>query len=189
MSEKTNYQTISGFAESHGVDRNAVTAYVRRHQADFDGHVFREPGGKQLLADADAIRLLDEKYPLQVHNEIIAADDSRIIELQQEKIDLQKQLLDLQNKLLQAKDLITSQQIKLTEASGMQKMLEDRSQTIANQQDRIKSLEAKDSLSERKLQDFSKKLDNSEAETKELQDKLVRLKNRSLWQRIRNTDV
>ena len=111
---------ISEFARERGVKPTTVSLYIRRHKEEFDDHIQPSTTGNSLELDDTALKILDEKYPLQQPIQVLDHDP----ELER-KVNEQNELI----KELQAKIILLQQQNgtldhQLGEAKQKQLMLE-----------------------------------------------------------------
>ena len=152
---------ISEFAEERGRKTGTVSKYIREHPKEFEGHVTQ--AGKSIILDEIAVSILDAKYPMPKPVTIIGGipkeEHYHVVQEKDREIQkLQQQLIALQN-----------ESSKMQYRLGQLELLED----LTQQKD--EQLQAK----QQELNEASIALKEKEAE-------IERLKNRSLWQRIRN---
>lgn len=83
---------LTKFAESRGERGDTVRKYISRHKEAFEGHI--DTDGKQMLLDDEAVKLLEEIYPLPKPVEVVEDTESR------------KKLIDALERLEKAKDTI-----------------------------------------------------------------------------------
>lgn len=163
---------IAEFAKSRNVSIDTIHKYIRRNSEAFDGHITNE--GKRFILDEEAVRLLNEKYPLPRPIEVI--DDIETIkelsETRRELADAQKRILDLQGQLL-------SVTAKLAHAEAMEMMLEDKKNQLLKAENEISDLRIENRTNYEKLSQLES------ANTEHLIE-LERLKNRGLIERILN---
>lgn len=136
---------IAEFAAARGVQTQTVAKYIRMHP-EISEHVTDSGSGKQL--GAEAIRLLEKKYPLPApvhivngipeaeHLQAIADKDAEIQKLQRAMIDLQNRYVDLQQ--------------QLSESNVKAALLEDREQQLQQLRGELES-ERKKSFLQRLL--------------------------------------
>lgn len=117
------FHLVSDFAESRGVDRNAVTQYIRRHSEIFEGHTQVE--SMRMYFDDAAMEYLDKKYPLPSPVEVIPDTKSRELLLAE-----QQKTIMLQDELMKLKDQLHETQLKLTKQESNMLLLEDRSKRM-----------------------------------------------------------
>lgn len=81
---------LKAFASERGVSTDAVTAYIRRHKKEFEGHTKKVE--KRLLIDDEAIIKLDKIYPLPRPIEIVGDTETqrKLIKIQEMYIELQE---------------------------------------------------------------------------------------------------
>ena len=95
-------QNITEFLKGREVKPNALSNYITRHPELFEGHVKRE--GKNTFLDDEAVRLLEEKYPLAKPVVIInglSQEEER--ELREKLQRTQEMLVAMQNELVNTK--------------------------------------------------------------------------------------
>lgn len=93
---------ISEFLKGREVKPNTLSNYIARHPELFEGHVKRE--GKNTFLDDEAVRLLEEKYPLAKPVVIInglSQEEER--ELREKLQRTQEMLVAMQNELVNTK--------------------------------------------------------------------------------------
>lgn len=197
------FHLVSDFAESRGVDRNAVTQYIRRHPEIFEGHTQVE--SMRMYFDDVAMEHLDKKYPLPSPVEVIPDTKSRELLLAE-----QQKTIMLQDELMKLKDQLHETQLKLTKQESSMMLLEDRSKRIESEnsemKDRIEQQAQKlaeattsldfvqkerDAASDRAAEEKALKeaAENEIAELKAraeaAEQKISTMKRASLWERIK----
>lgn len=93
---------ISEFLKGREVKPNTLSNYIARHPELFEGHVKRE--GKNTFLDDEAVRILEEKYPLAKPVVIInglSQEEER--ELREKLQRTQEMLVAMQNELVNTK--------------------------------------------------------------------------------------
>lgn len=93
---------ISEFLKGREVKPNTLSNYIARHPEQFEGHVKRE--GKNTFLDDEAVRILEEKYPLAKPVVIInglSQEEER--ELREKLQRTQEMLVAMQNELVNTK--------------------------------------------------------------------------------------
>ena len=153
--------TVSEFARARGLDRNAVGAYIRRHD-EIKKHT--ETQGKNILLDEEAVSALERKYPLPKPVEIVEDKEAR-------------------KNLDEAKSMIIALQAKLSEYSGKVMLLEDREkqlkerdEAIASQSAKIDGLQARTIEVERENASIAKDLENAQKRAQEMEEENARLR-------------
>lgn len=106
------------FAESRGVNPDTVATYIRRHPEVFSGHTQQQ--GNKLLLDDDAVKILDEKYPLPKPVEIINGVDPTLYQNALERLEKAKDLV------IQLKDAKSQLELDLAKKESEQLLLEEK---------------------------------------------------------------
>lgn len=162
----TNCISIKDYAEKQGITISAVTQSIhgKRNKRLLEGHVFKDNSGKWWL-DTEAVRILDAN---RQHSPVII-------------------------------DSAESQKQHLQELEELKERIKELSQTNQNMSETLKNISAaKASLEDKAAKvesltlqatNLQNEKDKLEQEVKGLQEKLSALRNRSLWQRIRNKDI
>lgn len=145
---------LSEFLKGRNVKINAVSNYISRNPDKFEGHVKHE--GKNTILDDEAIRILDEKYPLLKPNVIVNGVP-------------EEEHRDVLNRLSKAQEVIIMMQNELTD----QKLL------VAEKEHNLALLEDKQSRADADRE----RLEN---EVSQLKEELDKVKNRGFWERILN---
>lgn len=149
---------LSDFADQRNVSRDTVAAYIRRNPEIFEGHTTKQK--KALILDDEAVKMLDEMYPLPKPIQII------------EDVESRQKLIQTQQLVIQLQQKIVDQTAIVAQAETMKVLLEDKE----------KQLEA----AEKQLSDKQAELDAYRKEAEQQKEEINRLRSRSLWQRIRN---
>ena len=107
---------LKEFAEQRNVKPNTVAVYMKSHEKEFKGHTWLKNGRKWL--DEDAIRLLEQKYPMPLPVQVIEDSEAR-----KQLIEAQQLIIKLQQQLVEAAPAITlaEQNIKLIETMTEEK--------------------------------------------------------------------
>ena len=166
--------TITEFAESHNLQSQTVSRYISRHPELFEGHT--QAKGKNVILDAAAIKLLEEKYPVPKPIEIVNGIPKEqhyaaLLEKETEIKKLQAAIIDLQRELQESNKTLADVQSAslLLEMKNNQK---ESDLTAAN--NRISELN--DELTKTKAE--------SEESISHLESELSDIKNASLFKRI-----
>lgn len=149
--------TITEFCKGREVDSQAVRKYIDRHPEEFANHTGKK--GRETTLDEDAIRLLEEKYPLAKPVEVIKGIDP-------------KDYAAVLEQLAQAKDII----IKLQQARQ-----EDLQKIAAAEATQI-LLEDK----ENQLRELKEEYGSERGKREEAEAELQRMRNRNLFERLLN---
>lgn len=191
------YTSVKDYAEGKGISVSAVNQSLHRQKyrrLAEEGHIFREgSGGRQKIwLDSEAVKALDNARatsPVVIdsaetqrqHREELKAKDDRIADLEEqlkEAIHASRTLADSlksiteDNKRLEDKSAKFDQlALQLTDSQKETKEAEDKARDLQN-----------------RLAESEKSTQAAEERAKELEEKIDNLKNRSLWQRIRNRD-
>lgn len=152
---------LSDFIKGRDIKINAVSNYISRNPDKFKNHVTRE--GNHTILDDEAVRILENKYPIPKPTIIINGLDP------DEERELRQRLADANESLAKARDVMLAMQNEITE----HKLL------IAEHEHGIALLEERTSHEKALL----------ELQNKELQEKIAKLENRGLFGRIFNKGV
>lgn len=120
---------LTEFARSRGIKEQTLFRYYQRHKDKFDGHITKHPRTRELVLDAVALKMLDEKYPSpkpvtvikgvpeEEHNRQIMERDEQIKKLQAQIIELTTKNAEYSLELgsLREKQLLIEQKEELTE--------------------------------------------------------------------------
>lgn len=177
---------LSEFLRGRDVKINAVSNYISRNPEKFEGHIKRE--GKNTILDDEAIRILEEKYPLPKPITIInGLDPDKERELREELADALKKLTWSENQraglekiLGEQKGLIESNEAKML-ALETQKDAEISVLEIKNEHLQYRMQEQEQEQARTKTE-----LLEQEQENRKLREEIERLRNRSLFDRIFN---
>lgn len=161
---------ISDFAKQRNIEPQAVSRYISRHP-EIKEHTKKDGKMVELLPEAE--RLLDEVYPLPKPVHVVqgvpqeeyeavlkklAQQQEIIIKLQQERIEDQKQI---------------------AKAEATQLLLEDKERQLNDlREQREQSLI--------QIEEEKERTRAADQRAEDAQKEIERLKNRSLWERIRN---
>lgn len=148
--------TITEFAKAHHVQSQTISIFIKRHEDLFEGHTKRV--GKTIELDEEALKVLDEKYPLPKPVEVIE-DIETIKELaatRKELADTRKILIEKEEKIseLQEQLLVASRQI--VQAEAMQLLVEDKKEQL--QKEMEKSAKLHEELYQEKAKTWIQKL-------------------------------
>ena len=196
MAKLDGYEyVVSEFAESRGVDRNAVTQYIRRHPELFSGHVVVE--AMKTYFDDAAMEILDKKYPSLSPVVIDELEIQKQLSLEQAKVE------KLQAEIIALKDMLGEKQLALTKQESEMKLLEDRTGRVQEENDNLKEkvseqtesirqqaadlATAKTSLeyTEKELEAERQRLEEEKRRTAEVEEELARMKSAGWWKRLR----
>ena len=142
--------TISEFAESRNVQSQAVNRYVLRHSEEFSGHT--QKVGKNIELDDEAVRILDEKYPLPKPVQLVEGVPT------EDYLAVQKELNAAKNTIIGLQNKLTDYSMKIASAEAIHLRLEDK---------------------EKELQSVKTDLKNSEDDKAQLREKLVRAESKN----------
>lgn len=158
--------SIKEYAAKKGITISAVTQSIhgKRNSRLLEGHIFKDGSGKYWL-DSEAVRILDANR----QNNPVVVDSA---ETQRQHLE---EVAELKERIKELSQTNQNMSETLKNVSAAKTLLEDKAA-------KVESL----TLQATNLQNEKDKL---EKEVTELQEKVSALKNRSLWQRIRNTDV
>lgn len=158
--------SIKEYAAKKGITISAVTQSIhgKRNSRLLEGHIFKDGSGKYWL-DSEAVRILDANR----QNNPVVVDSA---ETQRQHLEEVAELKERIKELSQTNQNISE---TLKNVAAAKTLLEDKAA-------KVESL----TLQATNLQNEKDKL---EKQVTELKEKLSALKNRSLWQRIRNTDI
>lgn len=155
---------ISEFARQRGKEPQAISRYVSRHP---EIQKYTRKDGKTLELLPEAERLLNAVYPLPQPIEIIEDTESR-----RKLIQAQELIIQLQRELQEKTKLIAK-------AEATQILLEDKDRQLTESRERIEEEKERTHIANQRAEE-------AEKAAKEASYEIDRLKNRSLWERIRN---
>lgn len=147
---------IADFAEQRNVDRNAISQYIRRHPEIFEGHT--EVVGKNLCVDEEALKELEDKYPLPQVVQVIEDTESR------------KKLIEAQQLIIQMKDQMLNMQKLVAQAEAKELLLEDRERQLKEKEQQLKQAQTREQDLQQEISEFKSKVST--------------LQSRNLWERI-----
>lgn len=192
-----DYISVKDYAESKGISVSAVNQSLHRQKYRRlieEGHIFKEgDGGRQKIwLDSEAVKALDDARatsPVVIdsaetqrqHREELKAKDDRIADLEEqlkEAIHASRTLADSLKSLTEEKNVLEDKMAKYDQLAFQ----------LTDSQNAVKEAENKAQDLQIRLADSEKSVRASEERAKELEDKIDHLKNRTLWQRIRNID-
>lgn len=129
---------ITEFAESRNQQPQTISRYMSRH-SEFEGHTTKN--GKMVELDEEALKMLDEVYPLpkpiQIINGIPEEEHLKALADKDEKIQkLQEAFIELQNKYSQLA-------IENGELQGQRLLLEDKKEQLRAKDDELKAERSK----------------------------------------------
>lgn len=158
--------SIKEYAAKKGITISAVTQSIhgKRNSRLLEGHIFKDGSGKYWL-DSEAVRILDANR----QNNPVVVDSA---ETQRQHLE---EVAELKERI---KELSQTNQ-------NMSETLKNISAAKASLEDKASKVEAL--ISE--TTNLKSERGKLEQEVTELKEKISALKNRSLWQRIRNTDI
>ena len=146
--------SVRQFAESRNEQPNTVLTYIRRHQSDFDGHVWTD--NRKMMIDEYAVELLSEVYPLPAPVEVVVDTESR------------EKLLHAQETIIRLQDALMESQNRVAIAESQKLLLEERKEHELN------ILKAESQM----------ELDKKDLRIKELEDSLAREMNKTWLQKL-----
>lgn len=155
--------TISDFARSRGVEPQAVSRYIGRHE-EIAAHVQKK--GKVVELGPEAERLLDEVYPLPQPVHIVQGVPHEEHEtLLREAKGLYAKIAELQGQLMESRDL-------LAKAEAKELLLEDRERQLTDEKAAREAAERREAEAREAVAERDREI--------------ARLHSRTLWQRIRD---
>lgn len=113
---------ISEFLKGREVKPNTLSNYIARHPELFEGHVKRE--GKNTFLDDEAVRILEEKYPLAKPVVIINGLS------QEEERELREKLQRTQEMLVAMQNELANTKLQLAEKEKAEFLLELKEEKI-----------------------------------------------------------
>ena len=130
---------LSEFLKGREVKINAVSNYISRNPEKFEGHVTRE--GKNTILDEEAVRILDEKYPMPkpvvIVNGVPEEEHRAVLERLNKA---QEVIIMLQNEL-------TEQKLLVAEREAYNMLLEDKQKrseaSLQEAKEKVSQLNAK----------------------------------------------
>lgn len=141
---------ITEFLQGRGVERQAVTRYINRHEDVFKGHT--ERSGKEIELDEFAVAELDRKYPLLKPVTVIdGVPQAEFIAIQKELIESHRQLEALQSRMLEM-----SNRVAIAEAQEL--LLEDRTR-------QLEALQAKEEAKEQEIRELREALEQERSKS------------------------
>lgn len=168
--------SIKEYAEKKGISVSAVNQSLRgkRNQALLKDHLYREGSGRgsKIWLDSEAVRILDANR--QNNPVVIDSVESQ----KQHEAELQKKdarIAELEETVKRLSEGVQSMSKTIENLSASKNALEDKASKV-------------DHLT-LQLADSKKEVLAAEQRAEQAEEKVERLKNRSLWQRIRNTDI
>ena len=165
---------VSEFSRKYVIDRNTLTAYIRRHPEIFEGHTQRK--GRDIVIDEVAETELEKAYHPQI---VVNTPDPALIEAQKKIDELLERIVILQTELMNREHDNAELSRKLIEAEMQKKLLEDTQGKLQNaENDR---LQAQTELNDMKVQAAV-----NSAENDRLRAEIERLKHRNWIQRLFN---
>lgn len=124
---------VTDFLKGRGVERQAVTRYLNRHEETFRGHTKKV--GKEIELDSFAVEELDKAYPFPKPVTLVdGVPQEDFIRVQNELIKSQKMVTELQNRLLVAQEQIAT-------AKATELLLEDKAKRISDLEERERALQ------------------------------------------------
>ena len=159
---------VTSFSEQRNIKAQAVFNYISRHPELFDGHVSKE--GNSTVLDEVALSVLDKKYPLPSPVTVINGVTHE----------------DYQEKLNQLNEVLLKLEEKNNIIVQLQQQLNETRLQLASKDSQMALLEFKEETKDKIIDEQQKSLEMAENIRNELEREVVRLKNRGLWDRIRN---
>jgi predicted ribosome quality control (RQC) complex YloA/Tae2 family protein len=133
--------TITEFARGRNIQPQTISIYIRRHAKRFEGHTSKD--GKTLELDDEAVKMLDEKYPLPKPVQVINGVDPEEYKLLQEEVDhLHRQYEAKMEVILSLQDKLNQAQERIGQAEAAKLLLEDKKQQLEKAEDRIEKMES-----------------------------------------------
>jgi len=148
---------MSEFLKGREVKANTLSNYVTRHPELFEGHVKRE--GKNTFFDDEAVRILEEKYPIAKPVVIVNGLS------QEEERELRKRLQQSQELLLAMQNELTNTKLQLAEKETLSLRIE---------------------MKDEKIEQLSREVDELKTTNQELKEAIEKDRKRGLIQRIFN---
>lgn len=157
------------FAEQRGVPSNTIHMYLKRHQAEFEGHIDRS--GKNIEIDDVAFNLLDAQYPSPDSLVNVVPDPKT----QEENIRLLNRNSELLEMILRLKDEISSNAQLVADAKYYANMIEQKDDKIAEMKAKCQDLEGQlqeqidqADLASEKAREETARADNAEKQLDEI---------------------
>lgn len=141
---------VTDFINGRGVERQAVTRYINRHEEIFKGHTKKV--GKEIELDSVAVEELEKAYPYPKPVTVVnGVPQEEFIHIQNELIKSQQRTSELQNLLLEAQE-------KIALARATELLLEDKTK-------RISELEAREEAKEQEIRELQEALATERSKT------------------------
>lgn len=128
---------LSDFADQRNVSRDTVAAYIRRNPEIFEGHTTKKK--KALILDDEAVKMLDEMYPLPKPIQII------------EDVESRQKLIQTQQLVIQLQQKIQDQTAIVAQAETMKILLEDKERQLTDKQSEIEAYRKKAEQQEKEI--------------------------------------
>ena len=130
---------LSEFLKGREVKINAVSNYISRNPEKFEGHVTRE--GKNTILDEEAVRILDEKYPMQ--NPVVIVNGVP----EEEHRAVLERLNKAQEVIIMLQNELTEQKLLVAEREAYNMLLEDKQKrseaSLQEAKEKVSQLNAK----------------------------------------------
>lgn len=176
---------VQQIAQDKGVSERAVYKMLAKYREEIGEEHIHKDGNNGTFLDETAVSLLSEK--MRSRQSVVVYDE----EQDEARKQLIKENAELRGKLEAAMQLIIDKSEALEEAQ--KKQIETQQQMLQIAEDNAAALreieearkEAEKMTAER-IAEEQKKTEEAKGEAEELRAEITRLKNRSLWERIRN---
>lgn len=172
---------ISDFAKSRNVNYDTVRRYIKRNPDIFKDHIGK---ANNIELDDEALKILDEKYPLPSPVEVIQ-DTERVNHLMERLADLQEKLIFAleQNALLQQENaelrlIQYKQELLEDDLHGKEKEL---SYLREEKESWIKTFKS----DEEEIRDLESRLEGAREKERQLEEELKKEKEKTWWDKLR----
>ena len=181
---------LTEFASSRGVAHQTVSMYISRHP-EFNEHISKD--GRNTVLDDEAIRMLEEKYPLPQPVQVIpdAATKEENEKLKEKVILLQEELNGLLRERADNAELIASATAQQRYIEQQESIIADMKEDLLEEQGKVSVLQTEKATMKTAME-FQKNelelaqdgLKKAEEEKEQLRKELDQLRSRSFWQRL-----
>ena len=114
--------TITEFCKGREVDSQAVRRYIERHPEEFENHTGKK--GRETTLDEEALRILEQKYPLAKPVQIINGVDP------EDYADALRKIGQLQETIIMMQNARQEDLQKIAAAEASQMLLEEKSEAL-----------------------------------------------------------
>lgn len=164
--------TVYEFCTSRHLQTQRVLKYIKRNADLFEGHAVKV--GKTTELDDEALRLLNEQYPLPPEVAVIPNS-----ELQQQLTAATDYIIKLQQELIQKEQQLAKAQLDAL-------MLEDRTTQLLEARATNADLQTACNGLQREIGELTAQLEAAEKAAQAASEEAERLRSRSLLERILN---